>query len=72
MAFYFEEKPIPDWLKKCLSCQYCYQLQTNELEFKCRKRNGECEYKRWKEKKQRRENLTNFIFTVCIVRVGFV
>lgn len=35
---------IPDWLKKCLTCKHAYQTQDNDLEWKCRCRNG-CNYK---------------------------
>jgi hypothetical protein len=45
----------PDWLKKCLECQHCYTLKSNELEYHCRKRNGKCEFKPYKGRKKKPE-----------------
>lgn len=46
-------KELSDWLKKCLECKHCYTLQTYELEYHCRKKNGICEYKEYKLKNGR-------------------
>lgn len=39
-----------DWLQKCLNCQYCYQTNDDDY-IKCRKRNGKCDFKPFKNKK---------------------
>ena len=44
---------LPDWTEKCLNCQHCYTLKTDEREYRCRKRNGKCEFKEFKSKKGR-------------------
>lgn len=38
-----------EWLIKCLTCQHCYQRLDDDYIY-CRKRNGKCEYKKYKKK----------------------
>lgn len=39
------EEYMPDWLKKCLTCKHSYKTMDNDIEWKCRCRNGKCNYK---------------------------
>ena len=39
---------MPDWLKKCLTCQHYYQVKGDADEVRCKKRDGKCEYKPYK------------------------
>lgn len=39
-------KDMPEWLKKCLTCKHAYKTKDNDLEWKCRCRNGKCNYKK--------------------------
>lgn len=52
-AEWLSEDEMEDWLKKCLTCQHCYKLKTDDETIYCRKRNGKCEYKEYKPKKRK-------------------
>lgn len=41
-----------DFFDICMTCQHCYTKQDDDYVY-CRKRNGKCEYKKYKEKKSR-------------------
>lgn len=43
------EEYMPDWLIKCLTCKHAYKTKDNDLEWKCRCRNGKCNYKEFKK-----------------------
>ena len=45
-----------DWLEKCKSCQHHYTRQDDDYAY-CRKRNGKCEYKPYKNKKSKEKNM---------------
>ena len=38
-----------EWLKKCMTCVHAYTTKDNDLEIKCRCRNGHCNYKRYEK-----------------------
>lgn len=46
------EENIPEWLKKCISCTHGYTTQDDDMEVKCRCRNG-CNFKQRKDSKNR-------------------
>ena len=43
------EENIPEWLKKCISCTHDYTTQDDDMEVKCRCRNG-CNFKQRKDR----------------------
>lgn len=43
------EKYMPEWLRKCISCTHSYTTQNEDLEVKCRCRNG-CNFKQAKDR----------------------
>lgn len=64
-------KELSDWFKKCLECKHCYTLQTDELEYHCRKKNGICEYKEYKLKNGRNKKMRiNIIIDVDVKESG--
>lgn len=42
-----------NFFEKCSTCQHCYTKKDDDYVY-CRKRNGKCEYKPYKSKKERR------------------
>ena len=48
-AEWLSEDETPDWLKKCLTCKYCYKKRTDDETIYCRK--IKCEYKKYESKK---------------------
>ena len=40
---------MPDWLKQCMSCTHAYTTKNEDLEVKCRCKNG-CNYKQAKDR----------------------
>lgn len=42
-----------NFFKKCRTCQYCFTKNDDDYVY-CRKRNGKCEYKPYKSRKELR------------------
>lgn len=42
-----------EWLKKCLQCKHCYVKQDEGGEYRCRKRDGKCEFEPYVPKKRK-------------------
>lgn len=41
-------KDMPEWLKKCLRCTHAYMTKDEDIEIKCRCKNG-CNFKESKK-----------------------
>lgn len=51
-AEWLSEDEMPEWLKRCMTCQHAYKRKDDDETMYCRKRNGKCEYKKYKSKRQ--------------------
>ena len=43
------DNDMPEWLKKCTSCTHTYTTRDEDMEIKCRCRNG-CNFKQAKDR----------------------